>query len=98
MERQVLWYAIDVHNASLCKEPAYKVRSHPKILNSYVTTRDRSVAVPWPAVRHILDLVSYAGRDPVRYKALYVSRQYYFTDELAPMPEWESFKGVTWMY
>ena len=104
MEKQVLWYAIDVsRNKSLCAEAAYKVSSSPEIINDFVTTRDRSVAVPWPAVRTILDHVSYVGRDPGRYKALYVSNQVYYDDEGDPMPESVSFRlpwgvGVSWMH
>lgn len=104
MERKVLWYAIDVgRNASLCQEAAYKAHSPPELINDFVTTRDRSVSVPWPAVRTVFDLVSYAGRDPGRYKSLYVSNQFYFDDEGAPMPGHVSFRfpqgrGVSWMH
>lgn len=62
-----------------------------------VRARERHVRLPWPALRHHLDLIAYVGGDPERYREAYHSGAMYISDTMERLHVRLKFpEGVGW--
>ena len=66
------------------------------VLNPTVKGRERSVTLPWPALKHHLDLVGQVGGTAGRYYGLAYRSGRYYTNDMGEPGEFRSKAGEGW--